>query len=154
MLILSETLSRPVSSMKTPVLTGSEQIERMLVARDRIEKEVEESVAAFRKKAENESWMKTGQAMLQLGANEYTGGAIEKAWLKEKRSGFPHRASIDAVMSGSAMGGTLIGGSNLTGGSTLMGGSTPMGVTVRDGFGVDNGGAEEHGDFIKVEEVS
>jgi hypothetical protein len=122
----------------TPVLTEPEQIERMLVARERIEKETEDAIAAFRKKAENESWMKTGQAMLEIGAGEYTCGAVEKAWLKEKKSGFPHRASIDAVMSRSTMVGTVVDG-------------TLMGSTVKDGFDVDNGGTEDRGGPVREE---
>lgn len=126
----------------------------MLVARERVEKETEDAIAAFRKKAENEIWMKTGQAMLEIGAGEYTSGAVEKAWLKEKKNGFPHRASIDAVMSGSTMGGTVVDGA-LMGGGTLMGDGTVIGSgTVKDGFDVDNGGTEDRGGPVKGEESS
>jgi hypothetical protein len=133
----------------------------MLVARERIEKETEAAIAAFRKKAENESWMKTGQAMLEIGAGEYTSGAVEKAWLKEKKSGFPHRASIDVVMTRSTMGGTVVDGA-LMGGGTVKDGfgvdngsaGTLMGGTVKDGFDVGNDGAEDRGGPVKEVESS
>lgn len=40
--------------------------------------------------------------MIQLGGDTYTAAAIEKAYLKEKREGFPHAATIDEVMNSPA----------------------------------------------------
>jgi hypothetical protein len=89
----------------------------MLVAHDRIEKETEDAITAYKKKAENEIWVKTALAMLDLGSGEYSGGAVEKAWAKEKKSGFPHRASIDAVIPGFTSGDTAQKGSGVGNGS-------------------------------------
>lgn len=50
------------------------------------------------------------KAMLELGADEYTGGAVEKAYNREKKEGFPHRSTIAAVMAGFSSAGGINGG--------------------------------------------
>jgi hypothetical protein len=50
------------------------------------------------------------KAMVELGADEYTGGAIEKAFNKEKKDGFPHRSTIATVMASYCSAGGINGG--------------------------------------------
>jgi hypothetical protein len=82
----------------------------MLYVKDRIEKETEFEIAAFKKKAEHEIWGKMANAMAELGADKYTAGAVEKAFGREKREGFPHRISVDAVISEGNSAGTAQSG--------------------------------------------
>ncbi|OBT94578.1 hypothetical protein VE01_07910 [Pseudogymnoascus verrucosus] len=64
-------------------------LERMLVAEQKVTK-------AFA----TELYGRMATVMIQLGGDTYTAAAIEKAYLKEKREGFPHAATIDEVMNG------------------------------------------------------
>jgi hypothetical protein len=75
-------------------------VERMLFVREKVEQETEAAIAAFKKEAENKIWSNMAKAMVELGADEYTGGAVEKAYNREKKEGFPHRSTMAAVMSG------------------------------------------------------
>ncbi|OAF63100.2 hypothetical protein VC83_00472 [Pseudogymnoascus destructans] len=66
-------------------------LERMLVAEQKVTK-------AFA----TELYGRMATVMVQLGGDTYTAAAVEKAFLKEKREGFPHAATIDEVMKGPA----------------------------------------------------
>lgn len=72
----------------------------MLFAKEKIDMENAVKVAAFQKKVESESWAQIAVAMVELGSDEYTSGAVEKAYMKEKKDGFPHRNNIASVMAG------------------------------------------------------
>lgn len=67
----------------------SHQLERMLLA----EKKVTTAFAS-------ELYGRMASVMVELGADTYNAAAVEKAYLKEKREGFPHAATIDQVMNG------------------------------------------------------
>jgi hypothetical protein len=79
-------------------ITNTLQVERMLFLKEKVEADIEEEIAAFKKKAESEMWGKLAKAMAKIGADEYTGGAVEKAYMKEKRDGFRHRSTVATVM--------------------------------------------------------
>ncbi|KFX94932.1 hypothetical protein V490_04073 [Pseudogymnoascus sp. VKM F-3557] len=64
-------------------------LERMLLA----EKQVTKAFAS-------ELYSRMATVMVQLGADTYTAAAIEKAYVREKREGFPHAATIDQVING------------------------------------------------------
>ncbi|KFZ02855.1 hypothetical protein V502_11448 [Pseudogymnoascus sp. VKM F-4520 (FW-2644)] len=66
-------------------------LERMLLA----EKKVTKAFAS-------ELYGRMASVMVELGADTYNAAAVEKAYLKEKREGFPHAATIDQVMNGAA----------------------------------------------------
>ncbi|KFY68961.1 hypothetical protein V496_00660 [Pseudogymnoascus sp. VKM F-4515 (FW-2607)] len=66
-------------------------LERMILA----EKAVTKAFAT-------ELYSRMASAMVQLGADTYSAAAIEKAYLKEKREGFPHAATIDQVINGAS----------------------------------------------------
>ncbi len=70
----------------------------MLFVRQKAEQEIETAVAAFKKDAENKIWSSMAKAMVEIGADEYTAGAVEKAYNREKKQGFPHRDTVAAVM--------------------------------------------------------
>lgn len=48
----------------------------------------------------SELYSRMATVMVQLGADTYTAAAIEKAYVREKREGFPHAATIDQVING------------------------------------------------------
>jgi hypothetical protein len=50
------------------------------------------------------------KAMKELGADEYNPGAVEKAYNREKKEGFPHRATMATVMAGFSSAGGVNGG--------------------------------------------
>lgn len=77
---------------------GAFQIERMLYSYDIMEQEIKNDIAAYTKKAESEIWSKTAAYMEKYGADKYTGGAVEKAYQREKKNGFPHKDTIPAIM--------------------------------------------------------
>src|ERR1700738_3216399 len=81
----------------------------MLFSKEKIEKDTEEAIAAFKKKAENEIWVNLAKGIAEIGGDSYSGGAVEKAYMKEKKDGFPHKKTIQAVINGS---GSAVGGSN------------------------------------------
>jgi hypothetical protein len=70
----------------------------MLHLKDTIDKETEEEIAEFKRKAENEVWKKIAGRMANIGGGNYSAEAIEKGYIKEKKDGFPHKATVDAVM--------------------------------------------------------
>lgn len=82
----------------------------MLFLKEKIEADIEEEIAAYKKKAESEIWGKLAKAMVEIGADEYTGGAVEKAYMKEKRDGFSHRSTVATVMAGFSSAGGVNGG--------------------------------------------
>lgn len=47
-----------------------------------------------------ELYGRMASVMVELGADTYNAAAVEKAYLKEKRDGFPHAATIDQVLNG------------------------------------------------------
>lgn len=47
--------------------------------------------------------------MVNLGSDSYTGGAVEKAHMKEKRDGFLHRSTVATVMAGFSSAGGVNG---------------------------------------------
>lgn len=70
----------------------------MLFVKDKIEKETDEMIAAFKKNAEHEVWSKMAAAMVEIGGDSYSSGAVEKAFTKERKEGFPHKATVAAVV--------------------------------------------------------
>lgn len=82
----------------------------MLFAKEMVEKENAEKITAFQKKVESETWAEVAKGMANLGADVYTGGAVEKAYTKEKRDGFPHHSTIATVMAGFSSAGGVNGG--------------------------------------------
>ncbi|ELR10385.1 hypothetical protein GMDG_00798 [Pseudogymnoascus destructans 20631-21] len=78
-------------STEQPLTDSPHQLERMLVAEQKVTK-------AFA----TELYGRMATVMVQLGGDTYTAAAVEKAFLKEKREGFPHAATIDEVMKGPA----------------------------------------------------
>ncbi|OBT60936.1 hypothetical protein VE03_09277 [Pseudogymnoascus sp. 23342-1-I1] len=95
-------------------------IERMLVANEKVignlAEEVEikrkllaEELEAKRKETESQIRRLEGEVyshmsvvMVELGSDTYSAAAIEKAFLKEKREGFPHKETISKVINGTA----------------------------------------------------
>jgi hypothetical protein len=84
----------------------------MLFVRERVDRENEEALTAFKKKLEADlvtfkkkldydMWPTMANYMKEIGADDYTGGAVEKAYIKEKRENFPHRATMEAVIAAS-----------------------------------------------------
>ncbi|OBT65921.1 hypothetical protein VE03_05480 [Pseudogymnoascus sp. 23342-1-I1] len=66
-------------------------LERMILAEQKVTK-------AFA----TELYARMAPVMVELGADSYSAAAIEKAYLKEKREGFPHAATINQVMNGNS----------------------------------------------------
>lgn len=95
----------------------------MLFVREKVEQETEAAIAAFKKDAENKIWSNMAKAMVELGADEYTGGAVEKAYNREKKEGFPHRSTIATVMAAFSS----AGGVNGRGGSDAEGSALEVG---------------------------
>jgi hypothetical protein len=89
-------------------------IERMLFVRDKVLEDNEVAIVAFKKDIENKTWANMARAMKELGADEYSPGAVEKAYNREKKEGFPHRATMATVMAGFSSAGGVIrrGGSD------------------------------------------
>ncbi|KFY31843.1 hypothetical protein V493_00746 [Pseudogymnoascus sp. VKM F-4281 (FW-2241)] len=95
-------------------------IERMLFANEKVignlAEEVEvkrrllaEELDAKRKETESqlrrlegEVYTRMSAVMVQLGSDTYSAAAIEKAFLKEKREGFPHKATMTQVINDTA----------------------------------------------------
>jgi hypothetical protein len=82
----------------------------MLFVREKVLQDNDAAIAAFKKDIENKTWANMAKAMHDLGADEYSGGAVEKAFIREKREGFPHRATMAAVMAGYSSAGAGHGG--------------------------------------------
>ncbi|KFZ05603.1 hypothetical protein V501_08187 [Pseudogymnoascus sp. VKM F-4519 (FW-2642)] len=95
-------------------------IERMLVANEKVIGNLAEEVEVKRKllaeeleakrketeaqlrRLEGEVYARMAVVMVDLGADTYSAAAIEKAFLKEKREGFPHKETISQVINGAA----------------------------------------------------
>ncbi|OBT72338.1 hypothetical protein VF21_09459 [Pseudogymnoascus sp. 05NY08] len=95
-------------------------IERMLFANAKVignlaeevevkRKALAEELEAKRKETESqlrrlegEVYARMAVVMVDLGADTYSAAAIEKAFLKEKREGFPHKETISQVINGAA----------------------------------------------------
>lgn len=76
------------------------QIERMLFAKEQVTKSLAEEIEATRKKLEGDLFNRISTMMVELGADTYSAAAIEKAYGKEKREGFPHQSTINQVING------------------------------------------------------
>jgi hypothetical protein len=63
-----------------------------------MEKVFAEEVANFKKKAENDIWSKMGKAIVNIGADKYTVVAVKKAYMREKKEGFPHCSTVELVI--------------------------------------------------------
>lgn len=81
----------------------------MIFANEKVIGTLAEEVEAKRKeleaqlrKLEGEVYSRMSAVMVQLGADTYSAAAIEKAFLKEKREGFPHRETMGQVINGVA----------------------------------------------------
>ncbi len=85
-------------------------VERMLFAKEMVDKENLEKIAAFNKKVENDTWYEVAKGMVKLGGDVYTAGAVEKAYNKEKKEGFSHRATVATVMAKYTSGTGISGG--------------------------------------------
>lgn len=77
-------------------------MERLLFAKDIIASDLEQEMVEFQKKQEQEAeshkrrqdaelWVRISSRITKMGADTYTGTAIQKAFQKEKNDGFPHR---------------------------------------------------------------
>lgn len=70
----------------------------MLHAKEEVSRQITEDIEALRKQKEAELWTRINEKMLTLGCDSYSGGAIEKAFNKEKKENFPHRDTITEVL--------------------------------------------------------
>jgi hypothetical protein len=70
----------------------------MLFVQEEVSRKITEDINAMRKQKEAELWTKMADMMLTFGCDKYTGGAIEKAFAKEKKEDFPHKDTIAEVL--------------------------------------------------------
>jgi len=70
----------------------------MLFAKEEITRQITEDINAMRKQKEAELWGKMADLMSSLGCDKYSGAAIEKAFVKEKKEDFPHKNTIEEVL--------------------------------------------------------
>lgn len=76
------------------------EVKRKLLAEE-LEAKRKETEAQLRR-LEGEVYARMAVVMADLGADTYSAAAIEKAFLKEKREGFPHKETISQVINGAA----------------------------------------------------
>lgn len=131
---------------------ASYQIERMIFANEKVIGALAEEVEVKRKllaeeveakrreidaqlrKLEGEVYSRMSVVMVQLGSDTYSAAAIEKAFLKEKREGFPHKETMAKVINGVA---AAVGGDqDMEGAESSDEGNSDGGVPIspRHGF--------------------
>lgn len=76
------------------------EIKRKLLAEE-LEAKRKETESQLRR-LEGEVYSRMSVVMVELGSDTYSAAAIEKAFLKEKREGFPHKETISKVINGTA----------------------------------------------------
>lgn len=74
------------------------EVKRKLLAEE-LEAKRKETESQLRK-LEGEVYSRMSVVMIELGSDTYSAAAIEKAFLKEKREGFPHKETISKVING------------------------------------------------------
>jgi hypothetical protein len=115
----------------------------MLYAKEQVSKALAEEIEAQRKKLEGELYTRVSVVMVALGADTYSAAAIEKAYGKEKRDGFPHQGTIDQIINDSVAAGDEDTG--MDDADTPEEGNSDGGVPISPDQSSDANEASQHG---------
>jgi hypothetical protein len=70
----------------------------MLRAKAIVEHSISQELEAIKKYKLQQIWARTAQVMVEIGAESYSNMSIQKAYLKEREAGFPHRENVENVV--------------------------------------------------------